>query len=256
MSAISSVNLRHNAYMTELLKFLNNNSGAFNLLFSAVVAVATVVYAVLTARLVRETERLRAAATEPALEVTYRSNDEAMSLLDIVIKNIGSGPAYDIRFEFTADTSSPGAEALLKPLRELKSFQSGLNVLLPGQEFSSFWTDIREQFDSKVKTVVSVSTTCKSANGDEYGRTHTIDLSELQGVARLGTPPLLAISRSLKKVQDDLHKLVNGSQRIRVDAFSQADRDAEQAEWEAFKRAHSAKKPENDIENTNGTAAS
>lgn len=130
--------------MSALLKFLNDNSGAFNVLFSAVVAIATVVYAVLTARLVRETERLRAAATEPALEVTYRARDEAMSLLEIVIKNIGNGPAYGVRFSFNSSSNSAGAEALLKTLRELKSFQTGLNLLLPGQEFTSFWTDVRQ----------------------------------------------------------------------------------------------------------------
>lgn len=213
--------------MSDLLNFLNDNSGAFNVLFSAVVAIATVVYAVLTARLVRETERLRAAATEPALEVTYRSCDEAMSLLEIVIKNIGSGPAYGIRFAFTADSTTPGAESLLKPLRELKSFQTGLNVLLPRQEFTSYWTDIRQQFEEKTKTIVTVTTTCRSATGDGYERTHVVDLSELQGVSRVGTPPLLSIARHVQKLQEDVHKLATGFRRLSVDSYSQVDRDKE-----------------------------
>lgn len=213
--------------MSDLLKLLNDNSGAFNVLFSAVVAIATVFYAVLTARLVRETERLRAAATEPALEVTYRSRDEAMALLEIVIKNIGSGAAYAIRFAFTADSETPGAESLLKPLRELKSFQTGLNVLLPGQEFTSYWTDVRLQFDEKVKTIITVTTTCRSATGDKYERTHAVDLSELQGVSRLGTPPLLSIEQHVRKLQEDVHNLATGFRRLRVDSNSQLDRNKE-----------------------------
>lgn len=38
--------------MTELVNFLNQNSGVINLLFAGVVAASTVVYAWLTARLV------------------------------------------------------------------------------------------------------------------------------------------------------------------------------------------------------------
>jgi hypothetical protein len=219
--------------MADFLTFLNNNSGAFNLLFSGVVAIATVVYAILTARLVRETQRLRAAATEPALEVTYRSRDEAMSLLDIVIKNIGSGPAYGIGFQVRAEPQGAGAQELLAPLQKLKSFSSGINLLLPGQEFSSYWTDVRKELDSKLKTVVTVTTTCRGATGVRYSRDHVIDLSELDGVTRLGTPPLLAIARSLKKLEDDMHNLSSELRRLQIDTFSSADREREQAAWEA-----------------------
>lgn len=222
--------------MADLLELLDKHSGAFNILFSAVVAFATVVYAVLTARLVRETERLRAAATEPNLEVTYRSRDEVMSLLEIVIKNIGSGPSYDIHFTFSADAATIGAEELLKPLRKLKSFQSGIKLLLPGQEFSSFWTDVRQHCNDKLKTIVTVTTTCRGSTGVEYKRTHDIDLSELEGVSRLGTPPLLVIANHVKKLQEDVHKLSTGFQRLRVDAYSQADRDAEEEAWESHRR--------------------
>ena len=235
--------------MADLLTFLNANSGAFNVLFSAVVAVATVVYAILTARLVRETERLRAAATEPALEVTYRSRDEAMALLDIVVKNIGSGPAYGVSFQVRAEPEGSGAKELLAPLHKLKSFNSGINVLLPGQEFSSYWTDVRKEFESKLKTIVTVSTTCRGATGIAYSREHVVDLSELDGVSRLGTPPLLAIARSLGKLQDDVHSLSTGFRRLRVETFSNADREresedweAQKAEWEAEQREASSKK--------------
>jgi len=41
------------------LEFLNENSGAFVVIFSAVVAIATIVYAILTWRLVSETRKMR-----------------------------------------------------------------------------------------------------------------------------------------------------------------------------------------------------
>lgn len=219
--------------MTDLLKFLNDNAGAFNVVFTGVVAVATVVYAVLTARLVRETERLRTAATEPALEVTYRSRDEAMALLDVVVKNIGSGPAYEIRFDISVEPRGLGADELMKPLRNIKALHSGINVLMPGQEFSSFWTDVRQNFEAKLQTLVTVRSICRGASGVQYQREHLVDLSEMKGASRLGKPSLLAIARSLEKIQSDVHSLTAGFRRLKVDTFSTADRDREHAEWES-----------------------
>lgn len=218
-----------------MLQFLNENAGVLNLLFTGVVALATVVYAVLTSRLVKETQRLREAATEPSLEVTYRSRDEAMALLEVVVKNIGSGPAYKISVSFTAEPPGPGADELLARLRKVQSFERGINILLPGQEFSSYWTDVRQNFQAKLATIVHANSVCRSATGQEYRRSHQIDLSELDGVERLGSPPLLSMARSLKSIQEDINKFSTGFRKLSVDTYSQADRDRIQADWEAHR---------------------
>lgn len=220
--------------MTDLLKFLNDNAGAFNLLFSAVVAVATVVYAKLTASLVRETKQLREAQTEPALEVFFRSRDESMSFLDIVVKNIGQGPAYEVRFEFSANTADVAAEELLGRLKNLSSINSGINLLYPGQEFFSFWTDIRKNLNDKLKTKVTVTSTCKSAAGTIYRKQHVLDLSEMEGLERIGTPPLLMIARNVEKLQKDIHDLSSGWHKLKVDAYTAEDREREEREQEEF----------------------
>ena len=53
-----------------VLEFLNQNSGAFTVIFSALVAIATIVYAILTGRLVSETRKMRGVQTEPKVSVT------------------------------------------------------------------------------------------------------------------------------------------------------------------------------------------
>jgi len=47
--------------LEKLLEFLNQNSGAFAVIFSAMVAFATIVYAILTWKLVSETKKMREA---------------------------------------------------------------------------------------------------------------------------------------------------------------------------------------------------
>jgi hypothetical protein len=50
--------------LSDGIVFLNDNSGAFTVIFAFIVVIATVIYAVLTWRLISETRRLREAQTE------------------------------------------------------------------------------------------------------------------------------------------------------------------------------------------------
>jgi hypothetical protein len=218
--------------MGELIAFLNANSGALNLLFAAVVAAATVVYAWLTAKLVSETRRLRQVQTEPHIEVFYRSRDEWISLLDVVAKNIGNGPAYDVRFGWEATVSNKGSENLLARLRELKGFSSGIAYLGPDQEFSSFWTQMTEDFEDKLATQIRVRSTCRGATGLVYERQHLLDLSELKGISRIGEPPFLKMAKSLDAIQKDLRHIATGFNRPKVDVFTHEDRERERQELE------------------------
>ena len=141
----------------ELLDYLNQNSGAFNALFSGVVAISTVVYAVLTWRLVSESRRMRHAQTEPKVAVTYRSREEWMALLDIVVKNIGLGPAYDIKFEIVPITQGEATQELIKELKERNFLNAGLSFLAPDQEVSSFFTNANEKFEEKMASQISIT---------------------------------------------------------------------------------------------------
>ena len=65
-----------------ILEFLNQNSGAFSVLFSGLVALATVVYVVLTWKLVSETKKMRKVQTEPKICVLF---NQEKSILDGLI---------------------------------------------------------------------------------------------------------------------------------------------------------------------------
>lgn len=229
--------------MTDLLTFLNDNAGALNVLFTAVVAGATVVYAVLTSRLVRETRDLRRAQTEPQVEVFMRMRDEWVSLIDLVIKNIGLGPAYDVRFVVAVDQDSPGSQDLIKALRELRSVTSGIRFLAPGQEFSSHWTVMTENFDTKIEARITLKSTYRDASGASYHRDHVVDFSELKGVSRIGEPPLLKIAKLMEDLKRDISSLATGFRRLNVDVYDSQDRQAAQAarDEERAKRLSQAK---------------
>ena len=69
------------------------------IMFSGIVAVSTVAYAILTWRLVGETKKVRLAQTEPMVSVTHHPSKKGPEFIDFRIKNVGAGPALDITFE-------------------------------------------------------------------------------------------------------------------------------------------------------------
>ncbi len=73
------------------------------IIFSALVAISTVVYAFLTRRLVNETIKLRKAQTEPKISIRIEPSENCMFYCDMIIENIGLGPAYDINFKLDTD---------------------------------------------------------------------------------------------------------------------------------------------------------
>ncbi len=215
--------------MPEFLNRLNENAGALSLLFSAVVMVSTAVYAWLTARLVDETRRLRQAQTEPRIEVSFRSSEHWINFLDISIKNIGLGPAYDLSFKLSAQTSSGATTELIQSLEKHAAFKRGMAFLAPDREFVSFWTSLVEGSPDKTDCRFVVHCTYKDTLGKKYTNECILNLSELEGSSTIGELPLHAIAKSLAALSKDIHSTLGGlHRRLQVDTHSQSDRDSDE----------------------------
>lgn len=217
--------------MSDVLDQLNKNAGALSAVFSGVVTVATVVYAWLTAKLVDETRQMRRVQTEPRVEVSYRVRDEWINLVDICVRNIGLGPAYDIRLEARSDSSAKGAASLLEGLQKLASFNKGLSYVGPGQEHSSFWSSMIDGDRSKIDARLVVFCSYRSATGATYRHDCILDLSELKGISRVGEPPLHKIAKHIEQIEKDLTRITGATGRLRVDEYNQQDREREHAAY-------------------------
>ena len=215
-----------------MIQWLIDNKDLATLLFTAVVAVSTVVYAVLTAFLVRETAQMRRAQTEPSLSVYFLPKEEFANLGHLHIKNIGLGAAFDLRISITPEGSAAGCDLLLNDFLKVKTFAKGLNYLAPGQILRSGFTSMAENYQEKIKAVLQVSLSYKSADGTKRSETFRVDFSELEGYGSLGKPHLYSIAQSLEKIQRDLGHLSTGFHKPKVDIFDHEDRERERLEWE------------------------
>jgi hypothetical protein len=223
--------------LSDFFEFLNKNSGTLNVVFTAVVTVATAVYAALTWKLVTETRLMREVQTEPRLAVTLQSIDQAIHIVRLHFRNIGQGPAISVKFSPRVETGNEHSAALLEEFARPNFFTTGLSYFGPGQERISMYTQLTQNLDAKLSTVLAFDIEYRSVTGKKYEDTLIVDMSEYKGTHQLGKPYLYSIAQSLEKLQKDVDRLVSGT-RIQADVFTEDDRAREGAELDSWMAEH------------------
>lgn len=213
--------------MIEVLESLKQHSDALTVIFTAVVTLSTVVYAILTGILVSETRKMREVQTEPKIHITLESFDFAIHIIRLNIQNIGLGPARNLTFQPSVITGGESAEKLLTEFTESNLFKTGLRHFGPGQSVYSTYTDTTQDFEGKLASILSFKIEYKSVTGKQYSDEIIIDISEIKGRYQLGEPNLYAIANSLAKLQKDVGHIVSGFKRVKADVYSSDDRKEE-----------------------------
>lgn len=214
--------------MKELVLFLNDNSGAIQVLFSALVTLATLVYAFLTWKLVSETRRMRKAQTDAKITVGVSNRKESISFLDFFVRNEGVGPAYDVRFEVGAMDAGKGDESLVKKINSLGFIERGVEYLSPNQEIRSFLTSMMENFEKKIETSIRIKVRYRTASGDQINDSFLLDLSVFRNLQSLGKPDLYSIAKDVEKIQQDIHNLATGFWHLNIIMQSKSEYLAEE----------------------------
>lgn len=216
--------------LSETIACLNSNSGAIMVIFTAVVAVSIVVYAIMAWGLISETRRIREAQIEPKIVITLKCLDSAADIVQLHVKNIGPGSARNVRF--TSCTISGGDEAgrFLEELGKTNFLKAGLNHFGPGNELYSGYVRMIKNIDAGAAPVLDCDVEYESITGRKYKDRITIDMSELKGINQIGRPDLYSIARSLEAIRNDLSSMINEHKKIRADIYTAEDRAREEAE--------------------------
>jgi hypothetical protein len=216
--------------LPEAIAFINGNSGAVTAVFAAVVAISGVVYAIMAWGLVSETRRIRIAQIEPKIEITLELLDFAADIVQLHVKNIGPGPAKNVRFTSGAISGGKAAESILHEFGKASFLKTGLNYFSPGNALHSGYVRMAREIEAETASVLAYDVEYESVTGRKYKERITIDMSELKGINHLGRPNLYAIARSLEAIQNDLSLMINEHKKIRADIYTAKDRAREEAE--------------------------
>lgn len=208
--------------MEGAIELLNRNAGAISLLLALVVAAATVFYALLTHRLVEETRRMREVQTEPALALRLEPSEHGVNFVNLVVENVGQGPARNIRFKAAPDFR----RFRNQHVSDWGIFRHGLNYMAPGQKITLFLTSVlddvhkgREMRELNFDVEVSFETPAGRVSREVF----PLHFDSLEGYGTIGTPPLIEIAQSIKKMETQIGHLASGSSRLNVLVQSQEE---------------------------------
>lgn len=200
------------------------------LIGTVVVAVATVLLWRVTKVLADETRRMANLGSAPHVVATLEPNRWSQMHADLEVENTGNATAYDIQLSFDPPLKSGEArQGLPIPLQTI-------SVLKPGRSVSSYVSEFGPLMESTYSVSVSWLRKHGGEEKDREVNTYVLDLSGMEAITRLGSgDPLVQIADRMKKLQEDVHRVVYGQRKVSVDAFTSADRQAEnemlQARW-------------------------
>jgi len=215
------------------------------LIFSGVVAVSTLVYAILTWRLVTETKRMREVQTEPKVSVRAELNDEhGHGGIDLVIRNGGQGLARNVRFKFQGDPSYSDKE---RPADQLPVIKNGLPYLGPNQTFRFLmgWL-FGERFTRATQAPWTFVMRYENQSGKSKEETYVVDFSQFAQLIVGGGAPIYQIAKHLEALQKDVHNLTTRSGKIGVITQTKQEEQKEMEEFLSEQRGRAGKNGEGD----------
>jgi len=162
-----------------------------------------------------ETRLMRESQIEPSILVRIHLREECLNLADLIIENVGLGPAYDVQFKIV-----PSMDELMGTnISNMGFVKRGLNCLASGQTIQFFLTDLADRYDEKANAFYTVDVGYKNSIGKPYHSTHIIDFSELEGFTQLGTPPMYEMANALRDMQRDIRNMSTDFSNIKVVAY-------------------------------------
>ncbi len=205
--------------LLEFLDFLNKNSGAVNAISTIGLTIVTLIYVILTWNISKETKMMRIAQTEPNISAIIQSEEDCINFINLIIKNIGLGPAYNVKFKINPDYED---RILRGKLSEIGFIKNGLPYFAPNQEFKIFLTNLAESYEEKMKKTFEIEVIYESNINKRYSNTYLIDFSQMGGLSS-GEPPLYRIADGIKQIQEDINRLSTGSNRLKMISYTKED---------------------------------
>ena len=193
----------------------------------------------------------RKEAIRPHVEIFLESSIVGFQFILLKVENIGKGLARNIKFKNQKSKSDliESEKEIIVRLEELSFFTNSLNTLGVNNTKKSFlfsFIDMQNKYGKDFfKTRLSFEITFEDMEGNSYTNYSVIDLSEFEGITEVGKGnPAYRTSVEIEKIRKTLDSLVKSNKRIKVDSYSQKDRNIEDEKREARMREHLLRKDE------------
>lgn len=204
-------------WVAEAIRFINQNSGAM-------LTLATIIYAAITAWMLRETKKMREIQTEPDIFITVQPQERATFILNLVIQNIGLGAAYDLRFKVEPNIEMRSGFSL----SNVNFIKNGFRYLAPKQKLECMVAQTIEEAGKKETTLHEITVSYKNKTKKSYQATFVLDFTEYFGMRYVKDDPFEGIIHKLQDIHADIENFgkTYGS-KLRVVAYTKQEYDDE-----------------------------
>jgi hypothetical protein len=206
--------------VTEFIDIIVKNERLVTVIFSGIVTVSTCVYAFLTWRLTTETIRMRKAYTEPNVSIYLEQNRVSIHFFDLIIRNIGSGPAYDVTFKVLEDFDIPKE----RKLSQIGFIQEGIRYMPPKYQIKSYFLTFLDNYKDIIDKNIRVQVSYKNVDKKSILEVINLNMSQFKGIRALGEDPLSQIVKSMESIKENINHLASGFKHLRVDTYDPEDR--------------------------------
>lgn len=185
------------------------------IIFSGVVAASTVVYAVLTWKLVKETKMIRKFQIKPDVRIYFERGEANDKLLFIIVENQGFGAALNVKFRVIKNLKSYPGEYF--DIVGKGVFKHGIVSLYPNQKHRYFVLAIEKaNYDKVIEESLIIKTTYQDITNKKFDFEFNLPVGETVGIGS-SIPPdnysgrvpfyLERIDKSLKSIGKSVSEL-------------------------------------------------
>ncbi|MFH5230907.1 hypothetical protein [Antrihabitans spumae] len=162
----------------------------------------------------REAQKTREEQSQPNVVIFAESNPAIWQALEVVVKNFGTTPAYNIRIEFdTKPQVSPTAEAG-STITDLW-LPTEIPILAPWQEWRALWDYAPKRFrHPELADRHEATVKYTDANNQTHTTTGVLDWNVLRGVDRLVINTIHDVAKLIKKQNEVLSSIAGAVARF------------------------------------------
>jgi len=168
-----------------------------------VLVIITIVYVLMTGKLVGESKRLRKLQNSPNVITIIEPFSERASLVEMVLKNVGFGPAFNIKIKVQPDFMCYSGKKLLS---QHSFIRKGIRYLAPGEEIRHFLNERSEMSKEEQETIYNGSVVYNDAFGEIYTGSFIINFSARDDIRFIGRKN--KIEESIVEIRKDIHTFV------------------------------------------------
>jgi hypothetical protein len=165
---------------------------------------------------------MRESQTEPKISIFLQISRVGIHFIDLVIKNIGLGPAYNVKFEVLEEFNVKGD----RKLSDIDFIHEGIKYMPPDYGVETYFLQlVGDNYKETIDKNIIIKAIYENTEGKTISEIINLNMSQFKGIQRLGDDPVNTISKNIEKIQRNIDLLSSGFHHLQIDTYTSKDRE-------------------------------